>query len=301
MTALLIPESRISEMLADVAELDQISDERLVAVSAARFTDPEKADFANVTAAIETLESSRDAGVPHLVMLDDASHEDVAPELAKAGGIILPVRSQTEGGLARPYLTAARLLDRVDRRVLMVKVEIAKDLFAQITNIDALVGAAAKFDVITGVRNLSTLNTMPDYLRLTEAILATAIRDLTGTYDAASGVLALNERGRQVFLQTVDPAWQYLIKTPLAARMQGLHVGHVEVGFDYHPLVVDEENDNEKFEAKRRDQLQLMLDGAIEAAGGEGSLNTRQLQTVASARSALAALKRLAGETQQTD
>lgn len=297
MTGLLIPGDRIDEMLSKAAELDRIEGERIVAVSAARFLDPEKKDYANATAAIETLESSRDAGIPHLVMLDDASHPDVAPTMAKAGGIILPVRSQTEGGLARPYLTAARLIDRIEPSALMVKFEIAKDLFACIDNIDRLANAAKRYDVITGVRSASTLDTMPDYLRLTEAILAMAIRDLTGTYDAASGVLALTERGRRVFLQTQDTEWQYLIKTPYAARLAGLRTGEVEVDFDYHTLVVEEENDSPLFESKRRDQLQLMLDGAIEAAGGQGSLNTRQLQTVASARSALAALKRLAGET----
>jgi hypothetical protein len=295
MTGLLIPDARIDDLLANVAELDQIEGARLVAVSAARFTDPKGVDYANATAAIETLESSGSAGVPHIVMLDTASHEDVAPGLAKAGGIIVPVDGQTEGGLARPYITAARLIDRVSPHVVMAKVEIAKDLFARTDNVGKLVDASTTLDVITGVRGTSTLNSMPPYLRLTEAILATAIRDLTGTYDAASGVLVLNQRGREVFYRTTDTAWQYLIKTPLSARLASLRVGEVEVDFDYHPLVVAEESGNPKFDAKRRDQLGLMLDGAIEAAGGEGSLNASQRQTVASARSALAALTQLAG------
>lgn len=295
--SLLIPETRIDELIGDVAELDKITDSPLVVVSGAMYPDPSGKDKARYTAACQAAESSGITGAAHIFMLDDASHHDVAQTLRGLGGIVVPVHHATEGGLARPYMTAARLIDRVNPGSLMVKVEAEKDLSDCIVNARSLLEAASQFDVITGVRDWQTQETMPSYLRLTEAILATAIRDLTGTYDAASGVLALTARGREVFLRTTDDKWQYLIKTPLNARLAGLRTGGVEVRFEYHPDVVKEENGNAGVDAKRRDQLHLMLECAVEAVGGEGSLNERQLQTVTSARSALAALKRLAGET----
>ncbi|HKX24103.1 MAG TPA: hypothetical protein VJM46_02610 [Candidatus Saccharimonadales bacterium] len=294
MTELLIPEDRIRELISDVAGLDKLVDAPLVVVSAGMYPDPTGTDKSRYAAARQFAESSGLTGVAHIFMLDDKSHHDVAPTLSGLGGIVVPVRNATEGGLARPYMTAARLIDQINPGALMVKVEAEKDLSDCVGNAKGLLEAAAEFDVITGVRDWHTQESMPHYLRLTEAILAAAIRDLTGTFDAASGVLALTARGRQIFLRNTDPKWQYLIKTPLAARLAGLRVGEVDVRFDYHPDVVLEENGNPDVDSKRRDQFDLMLECAIEAVGGEDSLNGHQLQTVASARSALAALHGLA-------
>ncbi len=293
--SLLIPGSRIEELLANTPGLNRVTGAALVMVSGAKYVDPDGADRARFTAALKAADSSTRAGVPHLFMLDSASHRDVAGKLWKAGGIVVSVRHD-EGGLARPYLTASTLIDAVYPAALMGKVEAEKDLCEYRENITTLLKAAEDFNVITGVRSQLTLDSMPDYLRLTEALLALATRDLTGTYDAASGVLALTARGRRVLRQTIDEEWQYLINVPFAARVSHrLSTGEAEIGFRYHEMVVREENGNESTYAKRRHQLQLMLDCAIATAGGMHSLTRAQLQTVASVRSALAALKRLSG------
>lgn len=294
--SLLIPEARIDEILTEVPELGEVLPRvPLVAVSSAMYRDPEGKDKPRYQAALDTADSSRDMRVRHIMMVDDSSPEQVGDELHKAGAIVVRVRHETEGGVVRPYLTAARLIDRVNRDALMVKAEPEKPVFDyRGNNYVALVEAAHEYDVITGVRGQATFDSMPYYLRLTESVLATAIRDLTSTYDAASGVLALTASGREVFYQTTDPEWQYLIKVPAAARAANRSVGEVEIDFDYHHLVVLEEDGNEGIDGKRRRQFRLMLNCAIEAAGGEDKLDTRQRRSVASARNFIAALQLLA-------
>ncbi len=294
--SLLVSEDRLDEILAEVPELSEVLPRvSLVAVSSAMYCHPEGKDKARYTAALDTVRSSRDMGVKHIMMLDDSSPEYVGVELHKAGAIVVPVRHETEGGLARPYLTAARLIDRTNPRALMVKVEPEKRLFGYNGNTYVeLMEASRKYDVITGVRGQDAFESMPDYLRLTESVLAVTIRDLTGTYDAASGIIALTASGREIFCQTTDAAWQYLIKTPAAARVASRRVGEVEVYLEYHPSMVAEENGDESVDAKRRQQFRLMLECAIETAGGERSLNERQRQSVACARNFIEALQRVA-------
>lgn len=296
MTGLLIPDNRIGDLIAEVPVLkNRLTGSALVAVSGAMYAKPDGQDKARFAAALQTAAASAQAGVPHVFMLDDLSPEGVAHGLRAAGGIVVPVRHSTEGGLARPYITAARIIDLVAPKALMVKVEAEKNLFAASTNTQMLLEAGERFDVITGIRNDETLDTMPDYLRLTEAFLAIATRDLTGTFDAASGVIALTAKGRNILVYTtIDPAWQYLITTPHMARLKGVRTCEVTIGFEYHPDVVAEERRNPESDAKRRTQLALLLDCAIKTAGGPNSLNTMQRQTVSSVRSALAALERLA-------
>lgn len=298
--SLLIPENRIDELIGEVPELELLRRVPLVAVSGAMYTDPKGKDKARFTAALETVRSSRDMGVRHIIMLDDSSLEGVGVALQEAGAIVVPVRHKDEGGLARPYLTAARLIDRINRGALMVKVEAEKNIFSpcgnSINTYVTLMEAARRYDIVTGVRGQATLDSMPNYLRVTESVLAMVIRDLTGTYDAASGILALTAKGREIFCQTTDAEWQYLIKTPAAGRVACRSVGDVEIDFEYHPLVVAEENRDEAVDAKRRHQFKLMLDCAVETAG---SLNTRQQQSVASARSFIAALERVAERSWQ--
>lgn len=290
--SLLVPERRIEELCATI-DPSRLEGARIVAASSVMFGDPNRADKANYWATMNAARDSLRAGVPHIFMVDSAS-DPIVPKLLGTNGIVLPVDHETEGGLFRPYATAARVIDRICPGALMVKVEGAKNLFANRTNLQMMAGALRSYDVTTGTRSPSTFDSMPNYLALTESILATTISDLTGTFDAASGVIALSHNGREIFLRTTTSAWEYLITTPHAARKAGLRVGEVEVSFLYNTSVVAEEEGSPKFDTKRRRQFELMLDCAILTAGGEQALHPRQRQSVATARNALRALERRA-------
>jgi hypothetical protein len=290
--SLLVPERRIDE-LCTTAGLSRLNGVRIVAVSSVMFRDPNGADKANYWAAMCTARDSSRAGVPHLFMVDSTS-DPIVPRMLGANGIVLPVDHDTEGGLFRPYATAARVVDRICPRALMVKVEGAKNLFANRVNADAMASTGSLYDVATGVRSPETYASMPSMLALTESILATVIHALTGTYDAASGVLAMSHAGRRIFLATTTPSWEYLITTPHAARRAGLRVGETRVDFRYDKDVVAEEEASRGQDEKRRGQLRLMLECAIQTAGGMDALNQEQYMAVTAACNALAALERRA-------
>lgn len=294
---LLIPKHRIEELAGKLSRETDLGTAPVVAVSAVMCKNPTSLeDRARFAAALHTAATSHEASIPHLFMVDSVSDPLASEAIREHGGIVIPVQNGTEGGLARPYITAARIIDMVAPSALMVKVEGEKPIFANRKTECELLEAANSFDIITGVRDADTWGSMPAYLRLTESMMALAIRDIAGVpYDTPSGVLAMNKAGRRVFIaRTTEPAWQYLLSTPALGKSLGLRVGQAPVTFEYHPEIVAEENGNLAMNRKRRDQFSLMLDYAVTLAGGEEMLNDSQQQALASAAMMLSALHELA-------
>jgi len=270
-STLLLGTSRISE-LADLAAEKIAPKSPIVAVSGAMYIDAYGADSGRLEAAIATATGSYKAGVPHLFMLDHQSDSDVNGFLEISGGIVLPVK-EGEGGLARPYLTAALVIDELVRGghlsqdVLMVKVEGEKNIFGGSDAAEHYLEGCKGLDIVTGVRTEETWQTMPDFLALTESVLSYLIGQLLGiSIDTPSGILVLGHRGRQVFLNTTDEdSWAYLIRTPFEGSRE-LNTGNLDVTFPYHPSVRAEENGSTKFDDKRRGQFQKMFDYAFDVA-----------------------------------
>lgn len=275
---------RIAE-LADIATPLVTAGSRVVAVSGAMYVNiyvapggAPGADAARLQAAQATAVDSRLAGVPHLFMLDSDSHADAHEALAEEGGIVLPIDHATEGGLARPYLIGALVIDELVRRgilpesVLMVKAEGEKNLFGGSDTLEHYLQCCTGFDVATGMRTNETWDTMPAFLGLTESVLAYCIEQLLDTTaDAPSGILVLGSKGRKLFLDTTTANdWTYLIRTPVDADYHGFRRSDFPITFDYHPSVVAEENGNSKLDDKRRAQFALMLDFAVDLTKEQG-------------------------------
>lgn len=248
--------------------------------SAVLCPDPYGVDSARFAAALDTVASSRAAGVPHIIMLDDASHTDVAPALQQKGAIVVPIRHATEGGLARPHIIAATLIDTyAGINPTMVKVEGEKNLLHHHELLTDFMWARERFDVATGVRRRATWESMPGYQCVTESVISTAIACIAGVpYDTPSGVIALSGRGRTLLQGIETNDHSYLIRLPSNAKKAGLRVGAFLVDFRYHPQVIHEENSTKQraFDEKRRVQIQLMIDSAVETAGGLSALRPDQ-------------------------
>lgn len=277
-----LSEARVAELTAGVASKTDI-DSPVVAVSGAMYVDPTGADKQRFRAALATADGSATAGISHLFMLDTRSAADVGEQLREAGGIVVPV-AEGEGGLALPYLTGASIIDqlisqgRLPTDTLMVKVEGEKNIFGGSDTPDDYLDVGRKYSVATGIRNLNTWLSMPNFLRLTESVLGYAIgQALDISDDTPSGILVMDGPGRALLQASAQNDWTYLISVPFNGKRQGLNVGHFEIDFPYHNGVVEEENGNANFDQKRRDQFELMLGYAIELAAKHGRRTTEEL------------------------
>ena len=289
---LLVSRDRLAQMGQQSPKLHALRGADVVLGSSVLFNNTEDPRFkANLAAARDSART----GVPHLYMVDSTSHHDVFGQLAQAGAIAVLIDHDTEGGLARPYVIAAQLVGHfAGEDAVFVKLEGDKNLQgAGRQNIANILHAAITFDVITGARSLQTMLTMAPYQRVTEGVLATALRDIADVpYDVASGVLALTGPGRELFYQFSGTDWSYLIRTPRDAKAAGVPVGGVELEFSYDPVMVKAELD--VVDKKRRDQLEVMLSAAVTAAGGLDDLGGKQRQAYHSALAVLDGLEGLA-------
>jgi hypothetical protein len=264
---------RISEM-ADFVELRLDDRPEIVAVSGAMYEDPALKDRARLNAALKTANGSRQAGVPHVFLLDSKSHSDVAGWLEKAGAIVVQLAAG-EGGRARPYLTGSLIIDELVRRgvlpenVYMVKGEPEKNIFGGPDTPYDYLARCRGLDVAVGFRTEQTWDTMPNYLRLTESVLRNAILRILGMIkDGPSGILVLNGAGRKVFQQTTTvDLWTYLFITPFRAVQQGLKYDDFDINFRYD---AGNENGDETFDTTRKSQFDAMTKEAIALVQSDG-------------------------------
>ncbi len=258
-----VPNWRVFELNQSANLERRLAQAPLVAVSGVLQHDVNAPRF---QAILDTVLASSMSGVPHLIMLDDTSHPDAAQKLIEVGAAVVVVNHETEGGLARPYVIAAQLLDAFAPHALMVKFEGEKPLFEGGRNIDTLLEVGRMFDITTGERTRPTWESMPPYQVTTELWLGYVIGQLLNiSHDTPSGVMALNGAGRKVFIENViENSWPYLFTIPQIGVESGCRVGSVPVDFRYHSAVVQEETGNPVFDAKRRAQLDVMLDAALQ-------------------------------------
>jgi hypothetical protein len=272
-SSLLMSDARVTD-LADLVR-DRVADQPLVAVSGAKYVDLDR-DQNRLTAALATATDSAKAGVPHLFMVDVESHPSAFDQLREAGGIVAPLAAG-EGGLARPYLAGAQIINLLVQQgvlpneVPMVKVEAEKNLFGSRDSLDDYLRACRDYDVVSGVRTNASWESMPSMLALTESVLGYAIGHTLGiSTDTPSGVLVLSANGRRALLRnTTEDSWTYLIEVPFQGLRLGLAVGELPVTFDYHPAVVDEENGSDGLDQKRRGQFDTMFGYAVNLAHRE--------------------------------
>jgi hypothetical protein len=259
---LAVSAQRVAEM-SDATLLEMfLRDANLVAVSGVLQKDLNAPRF---SAILKTLDASWTAGVPHLIMLDNDSHSDVASILRNHGGIVIDIDHETEGGLARPYVIAAQLMEEfAPEHAVMVKFEGEKAVFADSDNVGFVLDACRIYDVASGVRTMATWVSMPPFQVLTEYWLGMAIGDMLGvSNDTPSGVIALTGEGRRFFIESVtDNHWSYLFGVPHNGLKAGLRIGSFEVNFCYADEVVAEETGNPVYDQKRLDQIDQMLDRA---------------------------------------
>ena len=237
-----------------------------------------------IEALLDTLRGSAAAGVPHLIMLDNDSVPEVAKPIKEAGGIIVHVDHETQGGHARPFVIASQLVDAyAPPSAIMAKFEGEKPLFEGefAENRDKLLKAGRDYDIVTGVRTADTWASMPAFQQATEVPLGAAIGDILDvSSDTPSGVIVLNAAGRELFQRiTSVNSWIYLLEMPYRGKRELLEVGQVPVNFRYHPAVVAEENGNWELDKKRLDQMDIMLKGAIGVVG-EKSLSPRDREII---------------------
>ncbi len=285
MSTLLLDNARISK-LADLVSPQFDLQPQLLAVSGAMYVRPEDSDQARLNAAVATARSSCRVGVPHLFMLDTQSPEEVTRQLRNAGAIVVPV-AEGEGGLARPYLTAALVINELCRRgtlpsdVLMVKVEPEKNVFGGIDTPQYYLEMCAGLDIVTGERTAETWESMPHYLSLTESVLSFTIGQMLQiSGDTPSGVLVLNHAGRELLLEITDEnSWTYLIRTPFEGLQRGLRVSSLPVTFTYYPSVTNQEDGNPSQDDNRRNQFRKMYDyAATLAAKHNGTLSSENIR-----------------------
>ncbi len=228
-------------------------------------------DAPRFKAVLRTVDASQKSGVPHLIMLDDRSHEGTGDYLARRGATVVTIDGETEGGLASPYVIAAQLIEEFTHEsAVMVKFEGEKSVFTGGRNISEIQEGVHQFDVISGVRTLETWASMPPFQVQTEFWLGSAIGEMLGvSQDTPSGVIALTSAGRKYFINSVvDNHWSYLFGVPLMARKSGLRCGSFDVDFRYDSSVVAEETGNRVFDQKRLVQIDEMLDKAFELFDG---------------------------------
>jgi len=292
---LLVARDRLEELGEQVPALRRLRGADVVLTSGVQVKDQKdpRHTRGNLAAAL----SSVRAGVPHIYMVDAASNPGVRYQLNDIGVIAVPLLPE-EGGRARPHIIAAQLVDHfAGFDAISVKLEGDKNITAdpENKNIRKILAAASENAVVTCGRSLHTFLKMPPYQRLAEAILATAIRNIADVpYDVASGVLALNGAGREVFYGFDGDDWSYLIHTPNAAEKVGAMVGGVQLDFTYPPEMVAAERGNKDQDGKRRMQLDLMLEAAVFVAGGLDNLEQDQLEAYEAAKAALSGLEELA-------
>lgn len=261
------------------AGMTHLADAPLIAVSAVMTSSVETPRFCAI---LDTVQASRAANVPHMIMLDNSSHSEAATKLLGAGATVVDIDHDTEGGLARPFVIAAQIIDLFAPRALMVKFEGEKPLFESGRNVDVIVRTGKRFDILTGERSHATWDSMPPYQVVTETLLGPVIGQMLGvSHDTPSGVIILNAFGRETFIDTTTVnSWPYLFVTPRHGQRRGQRVGSLTVDFDYHPLVVAEEKGNATFDLKRRQQIDAMLQVALETAGGEENLDHASIEQV---------------------
>jgi hypothetical protein len=282
--------------LGEVAGLsDLLLGAHMVAVSSVLASDVSAPRFLAIQ---DTLRASQRAKVPHMIMLDDSSHRDAAWLLRDAGAIVVELDHSTQGGLARPYVIAAQLIDEFVPAAIMVKFEGEKPVFGSELNRDRIADYARNIDILTCERSPSTWESMPPYQVVTELWLGQCIGQvLDVSPDTPSGVIALNQAGRKVFIEnTIVNNWAYLFAVPFVGAWTDLRVGSVTVDFSYHPAVVEEETHNPVFDEKRRIQIDVMLEEALRTIGGEAALDPtshRLVKMLRNHRNALSALAQL--------
>jgi len=288
-SSLLLSDDRIDELTNPVAQriAEWGTPPRLIVTSAARYADPQGTEAARFAAALRSVESSAAQDVPHIVMLDHASSNGVEEALRTRGAIVVPV-GPGEEGLARPYITAARIIDQISRRwtpLTMLKIELEKDAFAghNLTSNYYLKAFEEDYlDIATGVRDQQTWASMPFALGNTESLLGYLIGELLDvTYDTPSGVLLLNAHGRALLQRTTTDKWEYLISVPFLAHRLGLKAGTLPVWFTYDKEVAAEENGSAVYDSKRAAQFALMWDYAHKLAIKNGREIPPQLQVLA--------------------
>lgn len=266
---LAVSPQRLAEMGEAPRLKDKLGNARIVAVSGVLQVDLEAPRF---QAVLRTVESSRDANVPHVIMLDDSSQVGTGDYLRRHGAIVIDIDHDTEGGLARPYVIAAQLVEEfAPYSAVMVKVEGEKPIFENADNVVCILDSSQEWDIGSGVRTPATWSSMPSFQVQTEFWLGAAIGQLLGVpSDTPSGVIALSSIGRRCFIDTVvDNDWSYLFGVPVTARKQGLLTGSFPIDFRYAPSVVAEEEGNRTFDQKRLDQIDLMLSRAYLLYDGE--------------------------------
>lgn len=253
-------------------------------------------------AILDTVRASYEAGLRHLIMLDSDSDPAASKQIEDAGGVVVNIDHETEGGLARPYVIAAQLIDCFAPTAVMAKFEGEKPLFEGVQgrrNMRVLIDAGRRYDILTGVRSASTWRSMPQFQVATEIPLGATIGQiLEVSADTPSGVIAFSAAGRRLFMEyTDDNSWPYLFQMPFwGRRTRKLKVGEVTVDFSYHPAVVEEETGNPTIDQKRIDQVDKMLSSALKLLGTEGSLRAEDTAAVSQLRlqrDALAAIAQL--------
>lgn len=292
MSELTVTNERANE-LGLLAGLGRAAARPLIAVSAVMTNDVGAPRFGAV---LDTVQASRRSNVPHMIMLDNSSHPAASKKLDEAGAIVVEIDHETEGGLARPFVIAAQLIDLFAPEALMVKVEGEKPLFAGGWNVREILDFGSRFDILTGERSGLTWDSMPPYQVVTESLLGPVIGEMLGvSYDTPSGVIIMNAAGRQTFIETTTVNnWTYLFVTPRVGQRRGQRVGTITVDFIYHHAVVDEETGNPVFDNKRRLQIDAMLEEALKMPGKGEHLTERAIALVDALRRQRAQLEVLA-------
>lgn len=266
---LVVLTDRLSEILCETELPERLHGCELVAVSGVLQTSLEQPRFQAVR---DTLRASAEARVSHIVMLDSHSDKDAFAALEEVGAIVINIDHGTEGGLAKPYVMAAQLIELCAPEAVMVKFEGEKPLFEHERNVDVILTACKVNHIVTGERSEDTWASMPPFQVQTEYPLGYVIGELLGiSFDTPSGIIAMNSDGRRLFVEWVGVNdWSYLFTIPYRATKNfRYNVGTVEVNFRYHHSVVTEETNNSAFNGKRMAQIDAMLGGALAIANDD--------------------------------
>jgi hypothetical protein len=215
--------------------------------------------------ALGTAESFQERGIS-LIVSDGGSPEFVKAAFRQRGATVIDA---SRPGLATQYLDAVHyILENGGGSASLLKLEPEKAAMLENGGLERIMAALAKYDIVVIGRTDAAIATLPSMQRRTELLGGKFMERLGLPADALSGGRAFTPRGVEEWLRyerliLEDPAkynnWLYLYLVPLWAMAQGLSVGGTLVDL-YHPKeMVEEEEGNSAFDAKRIEQLRMQI------------------------------------------
>ncbi len=255
------------------------SKHRLVVVMATYYT---SLDDTRYQAALATLVAYRSLSRRHTkfgvaVIVVDASPDSVnqliRDSFSKLGALVLVA---DKGGLAPQNLQGLRFAFAHGAKVAL-RQEPEKTGLAQVDNLFKIVSAVNEGNhlVVVG-RDRQTIESMPYEQQLTETIMGELLASAGLPPDSAAGPRAMDVVGfnlvESLDYDQIGNQWEFLWWPLVISLSDGDSVGYVECNFPYSPDMVEQEQDNPDFIAKRLDQAVMILAKVLREAALHGLL-----------------------------